>query len=297
MHFGWFGKPLKFNERGVSGETMVFALIGDPIDHTMSPTIQNAAFRSTRLNAIYVPFRVERARLRFAIQGLKSLGVRGFNVTTPHKTAMFQYLDEVETNAAEIRSINTVKCDQGRLTGFNTDGAGAISALIEAGVSPAGKSILLFGAGGAARAIAHSLAGQRCEINFVNRTVSRARRLARLMHVKFGIKANCVSLSGQSLRRHVQSADIILNASAMGMAGNENLPIHKRWLRSDQWVFDIVYRPVKTLLLRNAVLAGARTIDGLDMLVGQGACSFTIWTGKKAPVSEMRRAIVRFTGD
>lgn len=276
---------------------MVFALIGDPIDHSMSPTIQNAAFRSTRLNAIYIPFRVESSGLRFAIQGMKFLGVRGFNVTTPHKTAMLRYLDEVETKAAEIKSINTVKSVGGTLTGFNTDGAGALNALREAGVSPDGKSILLFGAGGAARAIAHTLARQRCEINIVNRTISRAQRLANLLRVKFGIEANCVSISSRSLRRQVESADIILNASSMGMDGNENLPVHKKWFRSDQCVFDIVYRPVRTSLLRNALLSRARTINGLDMLVNQGACSYTIWTGKKAPISEMRRSIARFIGD
>ena len=276
---------------------MVYAVIGDPIDHSMSPTIQNAAFRSIGLNAIYIPFRVESAGLRFAIQGLKSLGVRGFNVTTPHKTAMLQYLDEVETKAAEIGSINTVKSDEGTLTGFNTDGAGALNALKEVGVSPDGKSILLFGAGGAARAIAHALAGYRCEIILVNRTISRAQRLANLLRTKFGIQANCVSLSSKSMRRTVENADVILNASSMGMAGNENVPVSKKWLRSDQCVFDIVYKPVRTRLLRNAVIAGARTIDGLDMLVSQGACSFSIWTGKKAPVSEMRRSIARVTGD
>jgi shikimate dehydrogenase len=297
MHCGRFGRPLEFNEQGVSGKSMVYALIGDPIDHSMSPTIQNAAFRSTGLNAIYVPFRVESSRLRFAIQGLKFLGVRGFNVTTPHKTAMLRYLDQVETKAAEIGSINTVKSDEGKLTGYNTDGAGALNALKEVGVSPGGKSILLFGAGGAARAIAHTLAGHRCAIDLVNRRVSRAQRLASLLRMKFGIQANSVSLSSRSMRRHVESADIILNASSMGMAGNENVPIPKKWLRSDQCVFDIVYRPVRTMLLRNAVLAGARTIDGLDMLVSQGACSFSIWTGKKAPVAAMRQSIARASGD
>jgi len=297
MRCGWFGKPLEFNKQNVSGKSKVYGLIGDPIDHSMSPTIQNAAFRSTGLNAIYVPFRVESSGLRFAIQGLKFLGVRGFNVTTPHKTAMLRYLDQVESKAAEIGSINTVKSNRGILTGFNTDGAGALNALKGAGVSPVGKSILLFGAGGAARAIAHTLAGHRCAIDLVNRRVSRAQRLASTLRMRFGIQVNSVSLSNHSLRRHVESADIILNASSMGMAGNEHVPIPKKWLRSNQCVFDIVYRPVRTMLLRNAVLAGARTINGLDMLVSQGACSFSIWTGKKAPVSEMRRSIARVTGD
>ena len=297
MHCGWFGKPLKSNEYGVSGKSMVYAVIGDPIDHSMSPTIQNTAFRLTGVNAIYVPFRVERSRLRFAIQGLKFLGVKGFNITTPHKTAMLRYLDEVETKAAEIGSINTVKSNRGALAGFNTDGAGALNALKEAGVSPDDKSILLFGAGGAARAIAHALAEHKCTINLVNRTISRAQRLMRLLRKNFGIQANCMPLSSQSLRRHVESADIILNASSMGMMGNQNVPVHKKWLRSDQCVFDIVYRPVKTVLLQNAVLAGAQTVDGLDMLVSQGACSFSIWTGKKAPISMMRRSITRVPGD
>jgi shikimate dehydrogenase len=224
---------------------------------------------------------------------LKFLGVKGFNVTTPHKTAMLQYLDKVETEAAEIGSINTVKIDNGTLIGFNTDGTGAINALKRARVSPEEKSVLLFGAGGAGRAIAYALARHHCAINLVNRTISRARRLANHLHAKFGITADCYSLSSGSMRTLVERADIILNASSMGMGGTHNVPVPKKWFREDQWVFDIVYNPVTPRLLENAALAGAGTVNGLDMLVHQGACSFSIWTGKKAPIPEMRRAITR----
>ena len=291
MSFGARGKYLAYNDPRVSGKSAVYGLIGDPVDHTMSPTIQNAAFRSAGLNAVYVPFRVEGPGLRLAVQGLRALGVRGFNITAPHKISILRFIDEVETKAAQIGSINTVTNDQGLLTGFDTDGPGALNALREAGVSPNGKAVLLFGAGGAGRAIAYALAEHDCAITLVNRTISRAKRLAKSLHRSFGISSHYHPLAGRDLHDFVNRADVIVNASSMGMGGANNIPIGRRCLRADHCVFDIVYKPVQTKLLRNAAHAGAKTINGLDMLVNQGACSFELWTGRKAPILEMRHAI------
>jgi len=269
----------------------VYGLIGDPIDHSLSPTIQNAAFHSAGLNAVYVAFPVSTTKLRSAVQGLRSLRVKGFNVTAPHKLAMLRYIDKVETEAAEMGSINTVRNDDDALTGFSTDGLGAINALEEAGVSVGSQTVLLIGAGGAGRAIAYALAGRKCSLEVASRTLPRAQRLVRSLRSKFGINAESSTLSKRALYDRVKKAEIILNASSMGADSINNPPIDKKWIQENHWVFDIVYRPVRTKLLRDAIASGARTIDGLSMLLNQGACSFTLWTGRKAPIREMRRAV------
>jgi shikimate dehydrogenase len=190
-------------------------------------------------------------------------------------------------------SINTVADSGTGLTGFNTDGVGALNAMAEAGNSIDGQKVLLLGAGGAGRAIAYELAARSCSLKLVNRTASRAVRLAKSLRTKFHIEVESARLSRKVLHRCVEGADTILNASSMGMDGRNSPPIDRRWFRSDQWVFDIVYRPVQTKLLQDATSVGAETLNGLDMLVNQGACSFTLWTGKQAPIRDMRRAIVR----
>jgi shikimate dehydrogenase len=293
MSYEVLGISLDYNDRGISGSTTVYGLIGDPIDHSLSPAIQNAAFRSVGLNSVYVAFPVPEGKLRWAIQGLRSLRIMGFNVTTPHKEKVLRYLDNVDTAAAEMSSINTVTNRDDLLTGFNTDGAGALNAMEEAGISVDGQKVLLLGAGGAGRAIAYTLAARSCSLKLVNRTTAKALRLSKALRTKFRVRVESASLSRKVLHKSVNEADTILNASSMGMDGRHNPPIDKRWIRGDQWVFDIVYRPTQTKLLQDATSVGARTVNGLDMLVNQGACSFTLWTGKKAAVREMRKAFIR----
>ncbi len=271
----------------------MYGLIGDPVDHSMSPAIQNAAFRSTGIDAVYVPLHVKRQSLRDAIQGLRALEVKGFNVTAPHKVSVLRYLDKIETSAAAIGSVNTVTNEDGKLCGYNTDGAGALKALEEAGASPDGKSILIFGAGGASRAIAYTLAQHGNSVRIVNRTIAKAKELARRVRGKFHIDVAYASLSSKLLRVFVEQGDIVVNASSMGMDGMANPPVEVKWLRPDQWVFDLVYKPLQTRFLEVAGLAGAKSITGLDMLVNQGACSFELWTGRKAPMLEMRHAIAQ----
>ena len=285
------GESLVFNNTPISGRSLVYGLIGDPVDHSLSPAIQNAAFQSAGLDAVYVAWRVQRSGLRSAVQGLRVLGVRGFNVTTPHKTVIARHLDRLDRLASRIQSVNTVTSEGGKLTGFSTDGAGALNSLEEAGASLDQRGILLIGAGGAGRAIAYALAERGCKFTFMNRTLSKARLVAKRIRDQFNIHVTSAPLSSRSLRTLLAEAEIIINASSMGMNGKSNLPIKPTWLRPEHYVFDLVYRPLQTKLLQYASLAGARTITGLDMLVNQGACSFSLWTGRKAPVVEMRQAI------
>jgi len=285
------GKSLVFNNTPISGSSLNYGLIGDPVDHSLSPTIQNAAFQSAGLDAVYVAWRVQPLGLRSAVQGLRVLGVRGFNVTTPHKSAVARYLDKVDILASRIQSVNTVTNDGGMLTGFSTDGTGALNSLEEAGASLDQGGIILIGAGGAGRAIAYALAERGCRFTFVNRTLSKARLIARRIRDQFNIQVASAPLSSRNLKTLLAQAEIVVNASSMGMNGKSNLPIKPAWLRPEHYVFDLVYRPLETKLLQYASLAGARTITGLDMLVNQGACSFFLWTGRKAPVVEMRQAI------
>jgi len=285
------GNYLEFSSGKISGSTAVYALIGDPIDHSLSPTIQNVAFRSAEINAVYVALRVTRRSLRDAVKGLRASGVKGFNVTAPHKVAVQPYLDVIEPSAHAIGSVNTVINENGKLRGYNTDGIGALRALEEAGVRPDGKSILIFGAGGASRAIAYTLAQRAASIRLVNRTVAKSKQLGLRIRRKLHIDVEYGSLSDRMLKDFVEQANIVINASSMGMEGVSNPPVAAEWLRHDQCVFDIVYKPPHTRLLELASLAGAKSINGLDMLVNQGACAFELWTGRRAPIVEMRRAM------
>jgi shikimate dehydrogenase len=283
---------LEYNRPNITGKTSVYGVIGDPVDHSMSPLIQNAAFHSIGIDAVYVAFLVKKSNLGRAIQGFRALGVKGLNITAPHKVKVVRYLDTVDDGAAEIGSVNTVINKNGELRGHNTDGLGALKALEEAGARLEGQSVLLFGAGGASRAIAHTLAPHVKSIVLANRTVAKANHLRTRLRTKFKLPITTAALS-KELRNFVEEADIIVNASSMGMDGKADPQIEENWLRKDQCVFDIVYKPFETKLLRAAKRAGARTVTGLDLLVNQAACSFELWTGRDAPIHEMRRAIAQ----
>lgn len=293
MTFELCGNFLESSSRNISGKTTVYGVIGDPVDHSLSPLIQNTALHSTGLDAVYVAFHVKAPALKSAIQGLRTLEVKGFNVTLPHKIRVLRFLDSIDLTAAEIGSVNTVTNQNGSLCGYNTDGLGALKALEEAGQRLEGQSVLLLGAGGASRAIAHAFAPHVSSMVIVNRTLSKAKQLGRRLRRKFKIEIAAASLSSRMLKKLVQEADTVVNASSMGMDGKSEPPIEEDWLRKGQCVFDIVYKPVETRLLRLAGHVGARTVNGLDLLVDQGACSFEIWTGRQAPIREMRSALAQ----
>ncbi len=267
----------------------MYGLIGDPVDHSISPIIQNAAFRKTRLDAVYVTFQVKSRNLRPAVTSVKTLGIRGFNVTIPHKIRIMQYCDTLDKEASDIGSVNTIVNRKGSLKGFNTDGRGALQSVGRERLR--GSSVLLLGAGGAARAIAHTFAPEVRRISIVNRTISNAQQLKRALRRRYQCQVSSAPLTEAKMKELVGDAELIVNASSMGMNGKNDPPIRRAWLNPSQTVLDIVYVPPTTTLLRSAQRAGAKRISGLEMLLNQGAISFKLWTGKRAPITEMRRAL------
>lgn len=261
-------------------ETQRFGIFGNPVGHSLSPAMQEAAFRDLGMDGVYLPFRVPPERLRDSLAGARAAGFRGLNLTLPLKEAAFRLLRPTDV-AREIRAVNTVDLRGNR--GHNTDGEGALRALLRAGVEPRGRRVLLLGAGGAARAVAHTLARRGARLVVANRSRPRGRALAR----EIGGEA----IPPAALAPEVSRADIVVNATSVGMEGG--CLVRASWLHPGQTVFDLVYRPRETELLRRARRRGARTVEGLEMLVEQGAASFEFWTGRRAPVAVMRREVLR----
>jgi shikimate dehydrogenase len=277
----------------LSGKTKICGLIGDPVGHSLSPSLQNAAFQRLGLDYVYVVFRVTRENLEDAILGTRSLGFCGLNVTMPHKIDVIQYLDELDETAKNIGSVNTILNRNGVLIGYTTDGTGFLEALIYNGVNPSGKKIVLLGAGGASRSVSFTLAKEAGELVILNRTLRRAEILVSDLTSLLG-KSRAVRagrLSNKSLKEELGDADILVNATSVGMHPKEtSTPVDASFLRPSLVVFDLVYEPIETRLLKEARRIGAKTIDGLVLLVHQGAASFEIWTGKKAPIEVMMEA-------
>jgi shikimate dehydrogenase len=275
----------------ISGKTRVCAIIGDPVEHSLSPVMHNAAFKELGLNLVYVAFTVTRNELKEAISSARSLGLRGLNVTMPHKNAVITYLDETDSTAKAIGAVNTILNNKGKLIGYNTDGIGAMRALKENGISPDGKKMLLLGAGGAAKAIAYQAAQEVEELVILNRTSEKAEKLAALLCKKFGKKVKGGALSAEVLTKEMKDADILVNATSVGMHPDVNRsPVPSDLLRSGLCVMDIIYNPLETKLLTDAKSVGTKVVSGLEMLLYQGAVSFEIWTKHPAPVEVMKKA-------
>lgn len=275
----------------ISGKTQICALIGDPVEHSLSPHMQNAAFKHLNLNFVYVAFKVAKENVGKALQGMRAFGIKGLNVTMPLKTAVIPHLDKLAPEAEKMGAVNTILNDDGRLIGYNTDGLGALEALKANGQNPAGKNILILGAGGAARAVAFSLCKEANAILILNRTVEKAKILAEELNKTFGKTVRHGRFDYETLAKEIKNADILVNATSIGMTPYENeTPVNMKLLRRDLTVFDLVYNPPETKLLREAKAVGAKTVEGLSMLVYQGALSFEIWTGKKAPIDVMMKA-------
>ena len=282
--------------RNISGKTRLCGVIGDPVEHTMSPVMHNAAFKKRGVDYVYLPFRVEGKELGKAIDGMKALNIRGLNVTIPHKVAVIQFLDRLDPLAEKIGAVNTIVNDGGFLTGYNTDATGFLQPLLERGIEPKGKSVVILGAGGASRAVSFILAERGANLVILNRlleldwAVELAGRISQVL--KKEVKA--LELTQENLATAIGKADILVNATSVGMNPNiDETPVPARLLKPDLIVFDIVYNPIKTRLLAEAEEAGAETISGLDMLVWQGALAFEMWTDLKAPVELMREEVIK----
>jgi len=280
--------------------TQACYLVGYPVGHSLSAVMHNAAFREMGLDLRYElrPVRPE-ALGAFAASALRASGIRGANVTIPHKVPILRYLDEVEAVARCIGAVNTIVNDGGRLKGYNTDGPAAMRALEEAYGDLLGVKVVIVGAGGAARAIAHHLSAVAGELVILNRTPSRASNLAESLvrHSECSAAVSASGLGRESLREALEDADILINATPLGMSPNTGrTPVDGGLLRPGLLVFDTVYNPLKTRLLREAEAAGAGTLPGVRMLVYQGAAAFRLWTGREPPEELMMRAVLEALG-
>jgi shikimate dehydrogenase len=263
----------------LTARTRVVGVIGNPVVHSRSPAMHNAAFAALGLDWVYVAFPVPRGRARQAVAAVPALGLAGLNVTMPHKADAARVCDDLSSEAAALASVNTVVArDDGKILGASTDGAGFLRALAEVGVDTSGRRCLVVGAGGAARAVALAAGGTGARVTVAARRPDAAAAAARLAN------GEAVALAGID----VSPYDIVVNATPVGMGG-EAPPLDTTALHSGQFVFDTVY-PGETPLLAAARARGARCAGGLGMLVHQGALSFELWTGAPAPVDIMRRA-------
>jgi len=278
----------------ISTKTRICGLIGNPVEHSVSPEMHNAAFEKLGLNFIYLPFRVTPENLEKAILGMRGLGMVGFNVTMPHKASIMKFLDEIDKTAEKIGAVNTIVNKDGKLLGFNTDGPGALWAFQEAGVNFKNKKVVMLGAGGAAKAIAFYLMSLIKKLVIAGKTREEAQSLAKDLKKYFKKEIKGIENNTDNLRQELKNAQILINATPIGMAPDINsMPIKTELLRSNLTVFDSIYNPIETKLLREARKIGAKTINGVNMLVYQGAEAFKLWTGKNAPVELMKKIVIK----
>ena len=277
----------------IDGKSRICAVIGNPVEHSLSPALHNAAFAQKKLNMCYVAFRVE--DLAAAMAGVKGLNLLGLSVTIPHKVAVLDYLDEVEETAGRIGSVNTVLHNAGRLIGYNSDGLGAVRALREADVPLTDEKITILGSGGAARAIAFTLGKEVAlkEMVLLGIEAEECGRLADDLAKALPFPVRWEPMSLETLGRHVPDSAGLIHCTPVGMSPREEqCVLDRQILRPGQFVFDIVYNPLKTRLLREAESVGCRIVPGVEMFIHQAVFQFELWTGESAPVDCMRRVVM-----
>ena len=274
-----------------SAASRLYGIFGYPIGHSLSPLMHTLAFRHHGLDAVYLPFAVAPDDLATAVAGAVALGIGGFNVTIPHKEGIMARLDDITDEARAIGAVNTVHVRDGRAIGHNTDGAGFLLPLEQTETPLDRLDACVLGAGGAARALCAALLGAGCpRLVIANRTLARAERLATELlprHPDADVQAIAMADAADAARR----SRLVVNSTSIGMHPGDASPLPDGCLGPDHVVYDIVYRPLVTPLLRQARAAGAATIGGLDMLIGQGAAAFTIWTGLSFPLETVHAAL------
>jgi shikimate dehydrogenase len=274
----------------INVETKFCGIIGNPVEHSLSPAIHNAAFRRLGLNYVYLAWRVE--SIGDAIKGLRALGnFRGASVTIPHKVSAVPFLDEIEPTARQIGAINTIVLEQGRLIGFNTDATGALRALREGGATLAGQRIVMMGSGGSARAIAFALAVESKADTLMLLGVDDKERvaLARDLRAKTSITVEEYSLDERALGRTVPDAQVLIHCTPVGMSPRADATcVPAALLHPGLTVMDVVYNPRETKLLKEARRSGCKTISGIEMFLNQAVAQFELWTNQPAPVDVMR---------
>jgi len=279
------------NMSRINGKTEILAVFGDPIAHSLSPVMHNAAFQALGWNAVYIPCRVLPEYLPQAVEGIRAMGYRGANITIPHKQSVISCLDEVVGDAVLSGSVNTIIHRDGKLLGTSTDGIGLIRSLQEDGACEvAGKNVLLLGAGGSAAALVFRLIQSGIgSLTLVNRDPERALRLKAKLQETTGFQVHIASLA-ELERLEWGGYDLLINTTSVGLHDDQTL-VSPRFLNPSMLVYDIVYKPGDTRLIRDARERGCRTVNGISLLLYQGAESFRWWFGEEPPLAVMREAL------
>lgn len=267
-----------------------FAVIGDPIDHTLSPTIHNAAFKHLKMNCNYIAYKIKKQELESGIESLKSIHISGFNVTIPHKINVLNYLDELDNDCYKINAVNTVINKDGMLKGYNTDVFGFLEPFKIRNISISDYVVLLLGAGGVARAVIAACSQEHVRnIVVVNTNLERAKQLSQLSK---NIGVNIQTINITQINEYEYDYDLIVNATPLGL-NNEPSIISDTMIKKNTIVYDLVYRPMQTNLLKQAQKQNAVVIYGYEMLLYQAAKSFELWHNRESPLDIMKQAILR----
>jgi shikimate dehydrogenase len=276
----------------IDGSTTIVGIFGAPIKHTASPAMHNAAFAALEMNWAYLAFHVEPQNLRSALRGANDMGVVGINLTIPHKILALDWIDEIDAEARKLGAVNTVSMEKGKLRGFNTDGYGFLKGIKEDfNLSIKGKHVLVLGAGGAGHGIA-----VKCAMDGAARVIVANRTPARIDPIAHEVRSTkteflALKLTAEDIRKVIHEVDLVVNATSVGLEEHDSLGLGADLFSPRLHVYDTIYRPAETELLRIAASAGAKVANGLSMLLHQGAKAFEIWTKRKAPLAVMRRAL------
>jgi len=278
----------------VTSQTKTLCIIGNPIEHSMSVAMHNAAIKKLGLNYIYVAFNVFPNDLANAINGFRSLDIKGASVTIPHKISVMKYLDKIEPIAKNIGAINTIKNENGILIGRNTDGEGFLKSIKESGYNLKNKKIVLFGAGGAGRACAFYLTKEVAEITIINRSNNKLNDLISNLKSNYEIPIKGINLSKfEDVKKEIEDSDMLVNTTPVGMYPNVNeSPVKQSWLHPNLFVVDIIYSPIQTKLLQEASSIGCNVLSGVEMLINQGIIAFKWWTGVSPDKNLMKQVVL-----
>ncbi len=269
--------------------TKTYAVIGDPIDHSFSPALHNAAFLFTGLDCTYIAYRIPKGELEYGVEALKKINIAGFNVTIPHKVDMMKFLDESDNECKVVGATNTIVNEDGRFKGYNTDVDGFLDPIKKRNIDSKGSDVLLIGAGGAARAIIAGFAKEKVHrITIANRTRERAENLVKFAQ-GLGLESDYLDL--ESAGDTANKYKFLVNATSVGLKGI-GCPISTRNIGKESIVYDIVYLPVETPLIDQSKNQGATIIYGWEMLLAQAMKSFEIWTDKPAPQQAMKLTLL-----
>ncbi|MFC5651800.1 shikimate dehydrogenase [Paenibacillus solisilvae] len=280
----------------VDSHTVLYSVIGDPVRHSKSPVMMNRAFRERGINGVYTAFHVQPDKLGDFVAGVRAMGIRGVNVTIPHKLDIMPLLDEIDESAKAIGAVNTIVNNEGHLIGYNTDGIGYVRSLKEeAAPNLAGSNVLIVGAGGATRGILYALAREGvARVTISNRTAQRAQELAEDFRPYITAIA---AIGNEGLQAACAEADIVINTTSLGMYPKvDETPLDASWLKPGTIASDLIYNPMTTRFLEEAKHRGCLIHGGLGMFIYQGAYAFEYWTGTEAPVEAMREAVLDALG-